>query len=150
MNRISTLSPKLTLAMVAAAALLGACGRQDDDPRTAGQKVDSAIAQTEQKAQEIKVEAQEAGREVAEAADNATDAIANKSRDIAITTELKAELARDERLRASDINVDTVSGQVILRGFAPDTASRERAAQLAKAVQGVVGVDNQLAVQARP
>lgn len=149
MNRISTLSPKLTLAMVAAAALLGACGRQDD-PQTAGQKVDSAIAQTEQKAQEIKAETQEAGREVAKAADNAADAIANKSRDVAITAELKAELARDERLRASDINVDTVSGQVILRGFAPDTASRERAAQLAKAVQGVVGVDNQLAVQARP
>lgn len=145
MNRISPLSPKLTLAMVAAAALLGACGRQDDD-RTAGQKVDAAIAQTEQKAQELKADAKDVGQDLSKTADS----VANKSRDVAITAELKAELARDERLRATDINVDTVGGQVILRGFAPDTASRERAAQLAKAVQGVVGVDNQLSVQPRP
>ena len=149
MKRNLTSTSRLALSVMAAAALLSACGRGGEDNRTAGQKVDAAIAQTEQKAEELKAEAKEAGRDARQAASNTTDAIANKSRDVAITTELKAELARDDRLRASDINVDTSGGQVILRGSAPDTAARERATQLAMAVHGVVNVDNPLNVQAQ-
>ena len=49
-------------------------------------------------------------------------------------------------LSALKINVDTTGGRVVLRGTAPDTASRERATVLASAVSGVVSVENALTV----
>jgi hyperosmotically inducible periplasmic protein len=68
--------------------------------------------------------------------------------DMAITANIKTRLAADARLSALAINVDTTAGQVVLRGTAPDTAARTQASELARAVEGVVGVDNALTVQA--
>jgi hyperosmotically inducible periplasmic protein len=137
----------LVLSLLAGTALLTACGR--DDNRTAGQQVDAAIAKTEQKAGEVAADAREVGREAGQAVGQATDSAVNKTRDIAITAEVNAKLARDEQLSALQINVDTAAGRVVLRGSAPDTASRTRATELARAVDGVVSVDNELNVQPR-
>jgi osmotically-inducible protein OsmY len=59
---------------------------------------------------------------------------------------VNAELAKDTELSALKINVDTSQGRVILRGSAPNEASRERATTLVARVDGVLGVDNQLTV----
>jgi hyperosmotically inducible periplasmic protein len=134
-----------TLSVIAAAALLAACNKAEDD-RTAGQKVDSAVAQVEQKAAEAKADMQEAGKDAKQATEQAADTATNKVKDIAITTAVNAELARDPALSSLRINVDTSNGRVALRGSAPDAESRERAAALAMKVDGVVAVENQLVV----
>ncbi|MBT9457661.1 MAG: BON domain-containing protein [Burkholderiaceae bacterium] len=150
--------PSMKMLSLAALMALGlsACGAKDDE-RTAGQKLDGAIATAEQKSEAAKAEAsKEAGdakqamKEVAQdakdaskkAADKVTDAVA----DAAITTRINAELARDPQLSALKINVDTLQGRVALKGKAPNAAARERATSLAASVSGVSSVDNQLAI----
>jgi osmotically-inducible protein OsmY len=134
-----------SLSMIAAAALLSACGRQDDS-RTVGQKVDATIASAEKKTDELKADASRAGDDAKQAAERAADTVGSKTRDIAITAEINGKLAGDDRLSARHIDVDAEEGRVILRGNAPDMASRERATTLARAVKGVTSVDNQLTV----
>jgi len=65
---------------------------------------------------------------------------------MAITAKVNAALAVDDKLKATQINVDTREGQVTLTGQAPDAQSRERATTLVSAVDGVKNVNNQLVV----
>jgi hyperosmotically inducible protein len=65
---------------------------------------------------------------------------------MAITAKVNAALAVDDKLKATQINVDTREGQVTLTGQAPDAQSRERATTLVSAVDGVKQVNNQLVV----
>lgn len=144
MNR--TRSPLvLTLTAAVAALALSACNRVEDG-RTAGQKVDSAVAKVEEKAAEAKAEVKAATDSAKETTAAAGETMADKAKDASITASVNAELAKDKDLSALRINVDTVGGKVALRGTAPDAASRERATQLASRVDGVKSVDNQLTV----
>ncbi len=170
MTRIAPLNARLLIAAAAAAAALAlsACGKQDDN-RTAGQKLDSAVATAEKRTDQAKAEIKQdmaeakasteatadklaqkmdkASDKVAVKVENAADKVAAKVADAAITASVNAELAKDDKLRVLSINVDTVAGAVLLRGTAPDIASRERASRLAAAVKGVTKVDNQLEVR---
>lgn len=157
----SNQTPIKTLAYVAAASallsalLLGACSRNDD--RTVGQKIDGAISTTEKKAEQAK---QDMSKEMAEAkaateratdsvakkVENAADKVGNAVADAAVTASVNAELAKDAKLSALRINVDTNNGRVLLSGSAPDADSRERATRLAGAVKGVTSVENRLQV----
>ena len=58
----------------------------------------------------------------------------------------RGELAKDDKLSALKINVDTSNGRVMLSGKAPDAESRERATRLAANVKGVMQVDNRLEI----
>lgn len=134
----------LWIAPLAASLLaLAACDNHKTpttDQETAGQKLDSAILKTEQKADELKADAKVHS---AEAKKDSSEALS----DAAITTRVNAQLAADPSLSAIKINVDTDNGRVRLSGTAPDTESRERATTMASAVSGVVTVDNQLKVE---
>lgn len=66
--------------------------------------------------------------------------------DAAVTATINAELAKDPKLSALRIDVDTSNGRVSLKGTAPDADSRDRATQIANAVRGVQSVDNQLQI----
>lgn len=138
-------------AVTAALALtaLSACNRPADDNRTAGQRVDSAIAKSERQAGEMKQDAKSAAANAGQATERAANEVSDKVKDAAITTAVNAKLAQDKGLSALKIDVDTVDGRVSLRGTAPDPAARERATTLAGAVDGVVSVDNQLQVSAK-
>jgi osmotically-inducible protein OsmY len=120
--------------VVAASVLLLAagCSRNTED-KTAGEKLDSAIAQTKQESQKlgdtIEQKTAEAGR--------ATD-------DAAITASVKTRLAADDELKALDITVDTSGGVVTLSGVAPNAAAKDRATDIAKVVDGVKDVKNNL------
>jgi len=133
---------------LATATVLGACSRDDarsdvrTDNRTVGQQTDAAIATTERKASEV-------ATNISQGASNAADAVGSKAKDMAITAEVKTRLAGDTQLSALAINVDTNDGRVVLRGTAPDTAARTQATELARSVDGVLGVDNVLTVQVR-
>lgn len=128
-----------TLLLVAATTVLMAGCDQSNQDRTAGQKLDAAVARTGQKSEEFKTD-------IKNSTADAINTVADKTRDAAITTAVNAELLRDSKLSALKINVDTTDGRVVLRGIAPDTASRERATVLASAVSGVVSVENALTV----
>ena len=138
-------------AVTAALALtaLSACNRPADDNRTAGQRVDSAVAKSERQAGEMKEGAKSAAANAGQATERAANEVSDKVKDAAITTAVNAKLAQDKGLSALKIDVDTVNGRVSLRGTAPDPAARERATTLATAVDGVVSVDNQLVVSAK-
>lgn len=127
----------IPLVMLTALALLGACNRNNDCG--VGQKTDGAAATVARKAGQ----ARDAGSEIA-------NKVGDRAKDISITAAINAELARDDRLSALNINVDTVDGRVVLPGTAPDAAARERATTLANAISGVLAVDNQLSVAGSP
>jgi hyperosmotically inducible protein len=150
--------PKQTMTMTAVSALLAmlalaGCSKRDD-MQTARTNDDTAVVQGQPTAgesaskavQDAKDATKKAAADIKDASKNAADQATNKVSDALITTAVNAELAKDPKLSALRINVDTDAGRVALRGTAPDEASKERATQLASSVKGVVAVDNQLTV----
>lgn len=144
------------LAVSALALGLAACGKNED--KTAGQQLDSAVSRTEQATADAAKRAEEAaksagarieegaakmGDATTNAAGNAMDAVG----DAATTAEIKAALIKDSELSALQINVDTKGGAVTLNGTAPSDSAKARAEEIAKAVKGVVAVNNMLTVQ---
>jgi hypothetical protein len=123
-------------AAVAALLALSACDQRND--RTVGETVDKGIATAKSEMKDAKEATKGAAADVGAAAKDAT-----------ITTKVNAALVADDKLKALKIDVDTKDGKVVLTGTAPDPASRDRAATLAKAVDGVVDVDNRLSVQSK-
>lgn len=136
LTRTTRTAPVSLLALALACTGLLAGRNRSEEDQTAGQRLDNAIGRTEQRAEDAKV-----------ATENAADRMGSKAEDIAVTAKVNAALAGDPRLSALKINVDTVDGKVSLSGFAPDSASRDRATELAQAVSGVVSVDNKLEVK---
>lgn len=66
--------------------------------------------------------------------------------DATITASIKTKLLADSRTKGFDVNVDTRNGQVTLTGGADSAAAKAAATELARTVDGVVGVDNRLVV----
>lgn len=133
-------------AAVATVLALGACSKTDDG-KTAGQKVDQVIAQSERKADDMRAdagrEAEQAKQSAEKGMERATDAVS----DAGITASIKTDLAKDPSLSALNIDVDTNNGRVRLNGTAPSDTARDRATQIAMAVKGVQSVDNILTVE---
>lgn len=69
--------------------------------------------------------------------------------DAAITIKVKAELVGDKSVKARNIDVDTVAGEVVLSGYVDSQQEANRAGVLAKSVPGVVRVKNELRVGSR-
>jgi osmotically-inducible protein OsmY len=152
------LRPLAILSAVSLALALSACNKQDDG-KTAGQQLDSAIAKTEEAAAQAKAKAAAEMASAGTAMKNATQSAEASGKDMAakagekiddltITTTVTAGFAKDPDLSALKINVDTRNGAVTLNGSAPTEAAREKAATLAKDVKGVSSVDNKLVVKA--
>ncbi|MEJ7931152.1 BON domain-containing protein [Ramlibacter sp. AN1015] len=66
--------------------------------------------------------------------------------DVAIVTRMKAALAADPDLAATKINVDSQRGAVRLKGEVKNMALRRKAEDLARRMDGVRSVDNQLII----
>ena len=146
----------ITTAIVALTSLVG-CGKTDDG-RTAGQKLDSAVASTEKAAAEAKAKAEASLAKAGDAMKDATkkaegsgastvSSMAGKADDAAITASISAEFAKDADLSAIKINVDTMNGNVTLNGPAPSASARDKATLLAKSIKGVASVSNKLTVR---
>ncbi len=67
--------------------------------------------------------------------------------DAAITAKVKAALAGDPRTKAHQVNVETREGAVQLSGFVDSTEAKSTAGELARAVDNVKSVDNELDVK---
>lgn len=74
------------------------------------------------------------------------DSVGTKVSDSVITTKVKAVLAKDDKVDALDIKVDTDSdGMVELSGTA-SKAEAEKAVKLTKSVKGVTGVKDNITI----
>ncbi len=151
-NRIASI-----LAVSALALGLSACGKNEEP--TVGQRLDSTVEKTEQAAADARAKTESAmnnaenkmEQSAANAEASARDATSTAKAsidDATITAKVNATLAKDPDLSALKINVDTVGGKVTLNGPAPTTVARDRAETLAKSVEGVTAVNNQLVVTA--
>lgn len=138
-------------------SVLSGCGKNDDG-RTVGQKLDSAVSKTEQAARDAKANTEtsmnNAGTATKDAIQKAevtgaksTQSMSASVDDIAITASVSAGLAKDAELSAIKIDVDTKGRIVTLNGPAPSAAARDRATTIAKGIKGVSSVDNKLVVK---
>jgi hyperosmotically inducible protein len=64
-----------------------------------------------------------------------------------VTASVKAKLIDDSTTKAYQINVETQKGVVQLTGFVDSTASKTRAGELARSVNGVAEVKNDLEIR---
>lgn len=152
--RVSVLLASCALATL---PLLAACDPADSS-KTVGQKLDIAVAKTEQAAIDVKdatkASVNSAGVALRESADQAkaaaklaSEGVSVNSADAAITASVAAGLIKDPDLSALKIDIDTRQGVVSLYGPAPSETARMRATDIAKAVKGVSVVDNKLTVK---
>ena len=68
--------------------------------------------------------------------------------DAAITTAVKAKFVEDKTVDATSIKVETLNGEVMLSGFAKDWTEKNNAEKLARNVNGVRNVKNEIVVRA--
>ena len=67
--------------------------------------------------------------------------------DSVITAKIKSSLASDEFLKSFQISVETRKGIVELSGFVDTQKAKDRAGQIARGVEGVKSVKNDLIVK---
>ena len=125
----------ITIALVSSLGLLAAgCDRNKEaEENRAEEKYDNAVAETKQESRDL-------GDTLEQKADQAGQAID----DAAITTSVKARYLADDLLKGHEISVETNHGVVMLTGKVQNDAAKEKATDIARAVDGVVSVNNEL------
>ena len=83
------------------------------------------------------------GEKVADGANRAESVL----EDGALIAKIKSKMALDDSVKALDINVDSHSGVVTLRGTVHSQAEKTRALQLARETSGVKSVDDRLVLR---
>ena len=73
--------------------------------------------------------------------------VGDKIDDGVITTKVKAALLGDSSVKSSDIGVVTRDGEVQLSGFVDSQSQIERATEVARGVEGVKGVINEMSIK---
>jgi osmotically-inducible protein OsmY len=68
--------------------------------------------------------------------------------DATITTQIKSRFVENKDVDASSIHVETLNGTVMLSGFAKNALEKETAAHIARKVNGVRSVRNEIAIRA--
>jgi osmotically-inducible protein OsmY len=68
--------------------------------------------------------------------------------DASITTAVKAKMVENKDVDATAIKVETLNGTVMLSGFAKNALEKETAANIARKVNGVRSVRNEIAIRA--
>ncbi|HEX7126635.1 MAG TPA: BON domain-containing protein [Thermodesulfobacteriota bacterium] len=135
-----------TLAFAGAAllALAGPAAAQDvqQGAREAGRDVSQGARETGQAAQEGARDAQQGG----EAVERQTGSGQPLS-DAWITAKAKLALYADEAVSGTDINVDTSGAVVTLTGEVESQDQKARAVQIARGIEGVQQVQDQLTVR---
>jgi osmotically-inducible protein OsmY len=64
-----------------------------------------------------------------------------------ITTKVKAALVEDSQVKATEVNVETYKGTVQLSGFVSSDAAMQQAVRLARGIQGVTSVKNDMRIR---
>lgn len=146
-----------TLVYITALITLSACGKNDEG-KTVGQKVDAAIAQSEQaaalartKTESALSDAESNLKKAAQQAQISSENMSQKAEDkfdnISITAAVMAKLAKEPDLSTFKVNVSTKNGVVLLKCSALTAEACNRASQIAKTVKGVTSVKNEMVVE---
>lgn len=91
--------------------------------------------------------APDATAEVGEKIEKAADQTGQALSDSAITAKAKLALANAPGLKSMDISVDTVQGKVTLTGHVPSETDIQKAGGIVSGLEGVISVENKLAVK---
>lgn len=67
--------------------------------------------------------------------------------DTSITTAVKSQLFNNKEVGVASIHVETLNGTVMLSGFAKNTTEKTTAESIARNVNGVKAVKNEIAVR---
>lgn len=67
--------------------------------------------------------------------------------DSVITTQVKSRFVENKEVDAAAISVETLNGTVMLSGFAKNAAEKSTAESIARMVNGVKGVKNEIAIR---
>jgi len=78
------------------------------------------------------------------AVNTGSETLAEKIDDSVLTAKVKAALIENPDTKAHEINVETLEGVVQLSGFVDDLAAKEAATAVAKSVEGVKEVNNEI------
>jgi hyperosmotically inducible protein len=81
------------------------------------------------------------------AAGKPSTTVGQKVDDTAITSKVKTALMADDEIKGMNINVDTKGGEVKLTGNVQSDAQAKKAMEIARGVDGVTGVQNNLQVK---
>lgn len=155
MKREYDLQHNLAMAVVIGVVLLvTGCDKQTSSGETVGQKVDKVIDNTNETAQKAGDKIGAAAKSVEETVKSTAETAKQKAGqvgaiidDTTITASIKTELFKDPGMSALRIDVNTVKGEVTLKGEADNEAERARAGRIAAAAAGVVKVNNSINVK---
>ena len=67
--------------------------------------------------------------------------------DTVITTQIKSRMAENKDVAATSISVETLNGTVMLSGFAKNALEKATAEKIARDVNGVKAVKNEIAIR---
>jgi hyperosmotically inducible periplasmic protein len=67
--------------------------------------------------------------------------------DATVTSRVKAEIFKDPSLKTMEISVETMQDEVQLSGFVDSSQSKDKAGAIARNVEGVRGLRNNLVVR---
>jgi osmotically-inducible protein OsmY len=138
-------------AALASALSLAACNRSPSTPSGTSSapppSTSSAGTDAKRAAEDATASANRAADKAGEAANRAADKTGQAASDSAITAKVKAALIAEPGLDSLDIHVDTKDGAVTLSGNVDAPAKRDRAKQVATAVEGVRNVVDNLTVK---
>lgn len=162
------LNSVISAAILGAALLLAGCDKYTNSGQTVGQKLDNAIDKTNANiaaaGDKVEKKVDQAGAAVTNAGasiSNTTGSAINKAGDAvfskvdqvgvivddsAITASIKADLLKDPGLSALGIEVNTVKGEVTLKGEVSTEIRKQRAEGIASHIVGVTRVINNLKV----
>ena len=135
----------IALSLVAVLAL-GACA-QNNDGKTVGQKVDSALEHIKKATAETKVGTEsavvngpatmkDATQKAASAGKYIANRVEEKFADLDIKTAVHLKLVKNIDLSALKVNADTRNGAVLVRNTSPTLPTKEQASDITKVVQG--------------
>ena len=111
----------------------------------AGNKAERVLEKAGVRIEDDKDTARTSGTAGKQGKDDVIDVDANIN-DAWITTKIKANFVNEDALKGSDINVDTNSHVVTLKGTVASAAGRARAVELAKSTKGVKRVIDALTI----
>jgi hyperosmotically inducible periplasmic protein len=110
-------------------------------------KADTAATATGDDISDLGEEAQDALNEAGDAIETGIEQAEDVGSDAAITAQIKWKLAKDKLVQAADIDVDTKDRRVTLTGTVTSQQEAQRALQIARSIEDVLGVDNNLRVR---
>lgn len=117
---------------------------QDTDARRAAEDLARNVAEVQGIDNQIR--APGAMDDLSAKAEGAAARVGETVSDATITTKVKAQFAADDRVKAMSINVDTDNGVVTLRGDVANRDVHRRALDIARGVDGVKSIDDELKV----